>query len=176
MKKKIATVGALVLAVSLSLFIYNEIIAKSFRYSTPLEAFEKSGPRNAEVVDILEDQEVALLIYKRKDGAYSDQVIAKDSRGWTPLSMNYKNKRQISQNNGFIYLKEVQGKNIVLIVTTVETDENFPVISDSINSEFLYSSYKLDNGRKLLYGFLVSEEKLPEDYRIKLGEQEIEVY
>lgn len=92
------------------------------------------------------------------------------------MSINYKNRRQISQDNGFIYLKEVQKKNVVQIVTIVEANENLPAISDSMKSTFLSSSYELDSGRKLLYGFLVSEEKFPDDYKIKLGDQEIPIY
>jgi len=176
MKKKIAVIGVVALVVSLGLFIYNQIIAKAFRYSTPTEAFSNSSQRDSELTDILEDQDVALLIYKKKDGAYSDHVIAKDSRGWVPMSINYKNRRQISQDNGFIYLKEVQKKNVVQIVTIVEANENLPAISDSMKSTFLSSSYELDSGRKLLYGFLVSEEKFPDDYKIKLGDQEIPIY
>lgn len=176
MKKKIATVGALVLAVSLSLFIYNEIIAKSFRYSTPLEAFEKSGPRNSEIVDVLEDKDIAMIVFKKANGASSIHITAKDSRGWTPLSVSYKNKRNLSLSNGFINIKDINGKSIVDVRFVIDVNSNIPTISDSLNSTFLVGTYEYDSGRKLVYGFLVSEEKFPEDYRIKLGEQEIEVY
>ena len=66
MKKKIAVIGVVALVVSLGLFIYNQIIAKAFRYSTPTEAFSNSSQRDSELTDILEDQDVALLIYKKK--------------------------------------------------------------------------------------------------------------
>ena len=176
MKKKIAVIGVVILVISLGNFIYNQIITKAFRYSTPTEAFSNSSQRDAKLMDILEDQEVALLIYKRKDGTYSDHIIAKDSRGWTPLSINYTNRRRISQDNSFIYLKEVNEKAAVQIVTIVESNEDLPVISDSVQSTFLSSSYELDSGRKLLYGFLVLEEKFPDNYKVKLGNQEIAIY
>lgn len=66
MKKKIAVIGVVALVVSLGLFIYNQIIAKAFRYSTPTEAFSNSSQRDSELTDILEDQDVALLIYKKR--------------------------------------------------------------------------------------------------------------
>lgn len=173
MKKKLVfIIVALLLAINLGAVVYHEGIAKSFRYATPAEAFEKSSPRNSEMVDIVEDKDVALVVYKRKDGAYSESVTAKDSRGWTPLSVNYKNKRQITQDDGFFYLKEVQGKNVVLIVTALEAGENLPNISDNVNSAFHVNAYECDSGRKILYGFLVSEEQLPDDYKIIMGNDE----
>lgn len=176
MKKRIAIIGVVVLVVGFGFFIYNQIIGKTFRYSTPTEAFVNSNLRNAELMDILEDKDVALLIYKRKDGAFSDQVIAKDTLGWTPLSMNYKNRGKKSLDNGFIYYKEVQGKYVVQIVAKVEAGEGFPAVSDNLDSEFLSSSYELGSEKKLFYGFFVSDEKIPDNYKIFLGDQEIVIF
>ena len=176
MKKKIAIVSALVLAVSLSLFIYNEIIAKSFRYSTPLEVFEKSSPRNSEIIDILEDKDIAMIVFKKNNGASSIHITAKDSRGWTPLSVNYKNKRNLPLSDGFINVKDKKKKSIVDVRFVVDVNSNIPTISDSLNSTFLVGTYEYDSGRKLVYGFLVSEEKFPDNYRIKLGDQEVAIY
>lgn len=171
-KKKILVVCTVALAISLIAFVYQQIIVKAFRYSTPEEAFSHSRQRDCELMDILKDRDVALQIYKQKDGTYSDSIITKDSRGWTPLSSDHKNKRQTLQDNGFVYQKEVQGKTVIQVVIIVKADEDLPTISDNIRSVFLSGSYELADGEKLLYGFSVSQKELPDNYRIKLGNRE----
>lgn len=174
MKKKIVFITAVViLAVSFGLFAYKTFVAGLFRYTTPTEAFFHSCPRGSELIDIIEDQDVALVIYKNKEGSYSDRILAKDARGWTPLSVNYKKWKQVQQDNGFVYLKEVQGKNVVQIVLVIKAGEEAPVISDSQGSAFFSGTYPLEDGGKILYGFLVLGEKVPDDYRVKLGDQEV---
>ena len=174
MKNKIVVISAVVLVVSLGYFFYNQVVAKAFRYATPMESFSKSGQRGSELVDILEEKDVALIIYKKKNGAYSSHIVAKDSRGWTPLSVNYRNRQEIMQKDVIINVKEVQKKIVVQIVDIAGADEDIPIISDSVKSTFLSRSYEFDGGVKLFYAFLVLEE-LPDDYRIKLGDQEIAV-
>lgn len=176
MKKKIALIATMVLVVGFGIFSYEKFVGEVFRYSTPKEAFSDSSQRDSELVDIVEDQGVALLIYKNKEGSYSDHILAKDSRGWTSLFINYKNRKQILQDNGFVYLKEVQGKNVVQIVLVVKADEELPTISDSQKSSFFTSSYPLEDGGKIFYGFLVLGEKIPDDYKIKLGDRQVTVY
>lgn len=176
MKKKIAVTCIVFLAISFSFFFYKQIISKTFRYQTPAEVFSNSNQSNSELIDILEEKDVALLIYKNKNGTYSDHITAKDSDGWTPLSINYKSSREIFEDNGFIYLKEVDGKYVVQVVLLINPNETLPEISDSINSDFLLSSFEFDDKRKLLYGFLVSEDKFPDNYKIMIGSKEISIY
>ena len=176
MKKKIAVLSTLVLTVCLSMFIYNEIIAKLFRYSTPLEAFEKSSPRNSQIIEILEDKDVAMVVFKKANGASSIHITAKDNHGWTPLSVSYQNKRKLSLSNGFINIKDINEKSVVDVRLVIDINSNIPMISDSLNSTFLVGRYEYDSGKKLVYGFLVSEEGFSDDYRIKIGEQEIPIY
>ena len=173
MKKKIAIVSTLVLAVSLSLFIYNEIIAKSFRYQTPEESFEKSSSHK--LVEILEENDIALVIYKNEKGVYSDHVIVKDNRGWSPLTVNYRNKKVVSRKEGFFYVKEIENKYVVEIVTIRESAEDIPSIGDNLYSEFVIRSYETNTGRRLVYGFLVTSDKISEGYSILLDGQEIPI-
>ena len=92
------------------------------------------------------------------------------------MSINYKSSREIFEDNGFIYLKEVDGKYVVQVVLLINPNETLPEISDSINSDFLLSSFEFDDKRKLLYGFLVSEDKFPDNYKIMIGSKEISIY
>lgn len=175
MKKKLAIIGSLVLIISLSIFIYNEIIAKSFRYQTPEESFEKSSSHKSELVEILEENDIALVIYKNEKGVYSDHVIVKDNRGWSPLTVNYKNKKVVSRKEGFFYVKEIENKYVVEIVTIRESAEDIPSIGDNLYSEFVIRSYETNTGRRLVYGFLVTSDKISEGYSILLDGQEIPI-
>ena len=176
MKKKIAIVSIIVLIIGSAFLIYNQVIEKSFRYQTAKESFEKSGPRNSELVEILEEKSIALVIYKRNDGVYSDHIIAQDDRGWSPLTVNFRDKKMVSNKEGFFYVKEIQNKYVVEIVTVIESTEDIPVIVDNLNSEFVIRYYEMDTGRKLVYGFLVTDEELSKGYSIILDGQKVSIF
>lgn len=173
MKKRFLT-GIIILFIVLTPLLYNNIFNEFVRFSTPKEAFLKSEQRNTELVNILEDNDIALLIYK-ENGTYSNSIIEKDSRGWTSLSIHYNNKKEIMYDKGFIYIKEIQGKFVIQTVTTIEKNEGVPTITDTENSEFLLELCELSNGRKILYGFSVFNENFQDGYMIKIGEETISI-
>lgn len=174
-KKNIILICIIFFIATLGFFIYDQYISKSLRYSSPSESFEHSSPRGTKLVEILECDNTALLIYEQ-NGTFSAKVIAEDNRGWTPMSLEYRNKRKVTLDSGFIYVKEVENKIAVQVITIVEGNKGIPAISDNINSSFLLRSYNLDSGRCLVYGFLVSNDVLPKDYKIMIDNLEISVY
>lgn len=173
MKKKISLIVALILLISLGYFMYKGVIVNSFRYSTPEEAFQKSSPQGSELVDILEDKDIALLIYKKSNGVFSDTIIRKDQRGWPPISVVYHPQSDILSSCGFVYSWNIKNKYVVEVVSSIKKNSQPPIITDSLKSEFLLGVYESSNDEKLVYGFLVSEEKFPDDYKVIIGEEEI---
>lgn len=172
MKKRIAIIASLVLIVSLCYFGYN-ITIKSIRYATPIQSFEKSCPANSVLVDTLEDNGIAMLIYKKRNGASATHIISQNQNGWTSVLTDYKNIKQVMQDDGFINYKIVEGKYVIDIQLVVDDDKE---ICDSLNSSILTGLYNLDSGRKLFCALLVTHEKLPDDYRIFFDNQEISIY
>lgn len=173
MKKKIIVVAICVLVLGLGIYTYKEIIVKSFRYSTAIEAYEKSCPSGAELLDIVESHDIAMIIYRRKDGVLSDHIIAKDDRGWSTLYVTLNNAKNRMTDNGFFYIKEIQGKSVVHFLTSTEQNSPIPSVSDSLNSIFTLKSFDANGGGKVVYGFLVIEGALPDGYSILLDDTEI---
>lgn len=178
MKRVIGVISVILLIISFSSFIYNSFISPMFRYQTPAESFEKSCPRNSKLIDIIEDENLALLIYLEKDGAFCEEIIIKDNRGWTPMSTNMKfnNIKEIYLNDQFIFLKQIDDRYVVEISILADINENIGVISDSIGSTFITKTYELNSNRKIIYGLLVLDESFPDEYKIFLGDEEIEVF
>ncbi|MBE6904627.1 MAG: hypothetical protein E7480_08505 [Ruminococcaceae bacterium] len=173
MKKIVIIIFILAFVVSVSFFIYNEIVADAFRYSTPEEAFEKSKPYNARLVDVFEDFNVAMLVYKRSDGAFSDHIIFKEERGWTSLKVTFARKQFHALTDGFVDAKTIQGKTIVTFRFLLAKEEQIPTISDSLNTSFNSGSYEANSGRILVCGFGVLQQDFTDDYTLYIGEQKI---
>lgn len=171
----ISTIAVIILIISAGYYVYTEIIAKSFRYESPTESFEKTGPKEAELLDILEDKDVALVTYRRKDGVLSYKLIAKDNRGWAPMTVNYRNMHHRMNKIGFSDIKKVEDKYVVIISASSLSDGILP-ITDSLGSAFYIKTYDANGGGKVTYGFLVSEEEFPKDYKVIIGDEEIAMY
>ena len=178
MKKQILIISicACILAIVLGTTIYNEVIAKSFRYSTPEESFEKSSPHNTELVDIIESDNIALVLYKNKEGTFFERFIAKDERGWTPLSVSYPDKKEKMEDDVFYEIKVIQNKNIIRVETIIEKDHDIPIITDSLDSKFINRSYELVSGRILVVGLLVIENQFPDHYNVIVKDKVITIY
>lgn len=177
MKKK--TVIMIIVAVIIFLVptVYNKVINSVIRYETPEESFEKSSPRGNELIEVLEDKGIALLIYKENDYELWNKIIAKDSRGWSPLTLEYKSKKSKITEKGFVDLREINGKYVVDVMTSTEDKENITgIISDSLNSEFMIYSYEFGENKITISGLLVSEEKFPDDYKVIIDGLEVPLY
>lgn len=172
----ISSIAVLILVISAGYYVYTEIVAKSFRYDSPTESFEKTGPKKAELLDIFEDKDVALVTFRKKDGVLSYQVVAKDNRGWTPMTVVYWDKRHIVKSKNIFNINEVQGKYVVIAMIGDINGKPVPFITDSLESIFFIGTYDTNGGGKLSYAFLVSEEAFPEDYTIIVGDEEIAMY
>ena len=173
MKRIVIIISILVFIVSAIYFIYNEIIVDTFRYPSPEEAFEKSKPYNASLVDVFEDSDVAMLVYKRQDGAFSDHIIFKEARGWTSLEVTLARKQFHALTDGFVDTKTIQDKTIVTFRFLLAHENKIPTISDSLNTSFKIGSYESNSGRILVCGFGVLQQDVTDDYTVYIGEQEI---
>lgn len=175
-KQTIVMIIALVI-ICLAPTIRNKIMNSVIRYETPEESLKKSGPRGADLVDVFEDKGIALVIWKEKDGVFSDEIIAKDNRGWTTLTVTYKDYKKTRFDNGFVCIKEIKGKYVVEVMIIVREDEGVPnSIVDNLESKFILNSYTIQSGGKIVYGLLVSEEKFPDDYKVIIDGLEVPLY
>lgn len=174
-KQKIIMIIALI-AICLSPTIKGKIVNSVFRYETPQEAFEKSGPRRNELVAVLEDNGVALLIYKKNGYEFYNKIIAKDSRGWAPLSLEYKSKKDKMTEKGFVDLLKINGKYVVHIMTGAKNGENISdMIYDNLGSEFLIHINEFPSGELSISALLVLDE-IPDDYKVIIDDLEISMY
>ena len=64
---------------------------------------------------------------------------------------------------------------MVLIATSIEADETI-TITDSLQSSFQMKVYPTELGDKIVYGLLVREEPLPEDYRVAWDGIEVKMF
>lgn len=176
MKKKVIAIIAIVCLVgSLCGLLYNTFLIRVFRYDTPEEAFKRNNPHHYELVDKVEDKDAAVFVYKKNESSFSSCTVVKDSRGWSaPVEfMNgFFGGRAKKIPTGFAYVKEFKGKYILETNSMISSDEEFPTISDSLDSEFIFKAYSLGNS-KLQCGFLIRDEAFPEDYVIKVNGEEI---
>lgn len=171
MKKNIVAIGIVLVVVSLLAVFYNQVIAKSFRYDTPAESFFHSREWGDTLVHVLEEKDVAMVISCNREGENASYIIAKDNRGWEPLSVTYSNKREVPLENGVAQIKDVQGKNVVRAVVITQADATL-VISDSMNSAFSTYQHTSKSGMKIWYALLVLEQELPEDYEVKIEQKQ----
>ena len=175
MKKKVIliSISIFIFIVSASYLIYNEIVVDALRYSSPEEAFEKSKPYDASLVDVFEDSDVAMIVYKRSDGAFSDHIIFKEDRGWSSLKVTPTRKQFHALTDGFIDTKTIQGKTIITFRFLLAQDNQKPAVSDSFNTPFVVSSYKSNSGRIFVCGFGVLQQDFANDYTIYIGEEKV---
>lgn len=179
MKKKYQPIAIILvfLVISVGYYVFTQYVPELFRYQTAKESFEKSASSNElELVEIIECQSIAFIIYKNPDNSFSNCVIAKDSRGWMSMHANQGIRKDVAIDDGFLYFHEVKGKYISRIVMIVDASMDIPTISDNAESDFLIRYYELKNGRKIIYAFAVLDENFPNDYRILIGNEEITRY
>lgn len=164
--------GAIFILSDIGILIYKQI-AKTIRYDTPEESFEKSAPYGSELVNILEVDDFALVVYKNRKDAYSDKIISNDGNGWDSFLKSHKQIKSIMDEVGFIDVIKINNKYIVVL--SLASNDSDSKISDSINSEFMFDSYDISGGRNLLYAISVIGEEFPEDYTISINNREISV-
>lgn len=164
--------GAIFILSDIGVLIYKQI-AKTIRYDTPAESFEKSAPFGSELADILEVDNFALVSYKTRKNAYSYKIISNDGNGWDSFLKSYEEVKHIMDDAGFIDVIKIDNKYIIMLRLV---GEDSYVVGDSIESEFMSVSYDISDiagDRSLLYAFSVIGEELPENYTISIDDREI---
>lgn len=148
----------------------------SVRYETPEESFEKSAPRGTELVEILEDNGIALVIYKKNNGEFTTEIISQNQKGWSPIHMEYNYKKSKITDKGVVYLSIIDEKYVVHVSTLVKKEDNFEnIIYDSLDSKFILCSYEFGD-MVSVEGLLVIEGAFPDDYKVTIDGLEISLY
>lgn len=173
MKKKVPAIIAVFLVIGVGYFFLTRYIPAIFRYQTPEESFQKNAPSDWSLIEIQEDQDVALILYQDENSTFSSKIIAKDSRGWTSIYAPQKTKKTVPIDRGFLYIQEIQGKQIVKIVAFEDADTEIPAISDSAESNFSTVICEVASGRIFHHSFAVINPPITEDYYIIIGTQKI---
>lgn len=177
MKKKTVIMILAAVIVFLVPTIYSKVINTALRYETPEESFKKSGPKGSELVNVLEDNGVALVVYKKIDGVVTMEMIFQSQRGWEPLNMEYSYKKSKMTDKGVVYLSIINGKYIVHVSTMIKNvDTSEFTICDNMGSQFMTCSYEFGDDVISVEGLLVSEEKLPDDYKVIIDGLEVPLY
>ena len=169
-KKKAYIVSVVIVIIaSVSIAIICNVVANNRRYSSSLEAFEKGAPKGSELVEILEDKDVAMIKYKESAHKYATRFIYKDDKGWTQMDYNGIKEKSYQLPGGVhVIIGKTENKSIVEVFPAEGAFSEPLTISDNKNSNFVIS----DNSA-FTCGFTVFDGDLPDDYKLYVGNQEI---
>ena len=166
--------GAIFILSDIGVLIYKQI-AKTIRYDTPAESFEKSAPFGSELIDILEVDDFALVVYKKRNNASTFQVIAENDSKWDSMTVEYKNIKQLKAQNSIADIKYIDGKYIIILTVLCEENESVQV-RDSLNTEFNMISYDSAGDKYLSFFLGVVAEDSIQDYKIWVNNEELTVF
>lgn len=173
-RKLLMLLGGVLLAVGVFLLIYSAVSNKLVRYSTPQEAFQKSAPSGAEMLDILEAENAAFVIYKDGNRIDYDTVMIKDAWGWPSISANLLETKTVSIENGVVSYWCVQDMNVLKVVVVDTTGEYEFSLSDNYGTQTLTGCTSNDD-ITVYYGLLVVEGTLPDNYTLFVGSEAVTV-
>ena len=166
--------GAVFILSDMGVLIYKQI-AKTIRYDTPVESFEKSSPFGSELIDILEVDNFALVVYKKRNNASTFQVIAENDSKWDSMVVEYKNIKLLKAKNSIVDITYIDGKYIIILTVISEENESVQV-RDSLNTEFNMISYDSAEDKYLSFFLGVVAEDSIQDYKIWINNEELTVF
>ena len=166
-------IGGVIFLLSFGNFVYGNL-RKSFKYSTPLESFEKSVSVESELIDIIEMNDIAIVVYKEKGGISTYQVIAQNDGGWDSILHNQKNVKHLMTEYGVIDIIQLHNQYVIAVTMQV-LDGKEPSISDNQNSEFTLVTGNSSSDSSIYYGFAILTDIIPDNYAIWIDSTEIAV-
>ncbi len=168
MKKRVLYCIVLSVLIAFIGFMWTDLL-KSQHYETPEKAFFVQKLKGSKLVDVIEDQDVALLIEQKWDGVFSDHVIFQNEKGWSALKA-MPHFDHVFDEQWSIRYAQVQGKYVmVLILLHTET----PSVQDSLGSDVTVRTYVDTEDITMRYGLIVVDGDLPEDYALYINGQKI---
>ena len=173
MKKRIV-IAVIVFIVFFTLVDVGGLLYNAFRrYDTPEECF-RWNHWGLEPVEVLQENDIALVVYPENPYFFSAELYQKDWRGWSKASYESKNVKSIDIEtaNGFILVDEQNEKTIIWVMLDIENTSSI-VLSDNLNSTFLSTVQYGKDGSTWFHALLVLEEPLPEDYKVWIGDEEL---
>ena len=139
------------------------------KYDTIQEAFEMTVPEDTEFLGAIEDNGIALVNYRQKNGTVTTVLFCNSGDGWQKSHVDVINLVSIS-NSGFIDIHKISDKYVVAIMLAEDT---VPSITDSLGSKFLTKTYITSFQRVGFSALLVSETPFPSDYTIYINDTPI---
>lgn len=103
-----------------NLFLY---FRSAQHYKTPYDSFKNSASSSAQLLKIIEQNDISMVVYAKGDSIFS-HIIVKDNKGWQSLHKKHHTKSKILLENGKGYLKQitVSEKNVFTICLVSEQE------------------------------------------------------
>ena len=167
MKRKYCILSIICAFVVIILFLgFNNIFFQIVRYSTIQESLEKSVPHNVELIDILENKDVALLICE-KEGKYLKSIIFKDEKGWTSFKYSLSPNSELYFDDLYVRIFEINNKKVIDINYINDNEESNVNITDNVNFNIQTSVNSI-----FVDGLIVFDDEIPRDYIITISGRE----
>lgn len=170
-KKKLIFIIAVLAIIFVIQFAFT---GKVKEFSSIEEAcLDVSNDSNA-ILDVLEQEGVALIIYKNPTQVLSVKPIFKDDMIW---SFSSKKERSHIFKNGFVYEGHHQNKVYLYFVISLPQKYDELNVVDNMESEIIYNVYDV-SGQKLLCGLSTLNNPIEQDYQlmVEVDLQEYTVY
>lgn len=166
-KKHTILFCSIVLVAILAQYVYVGVLKNTY-YSTPQQSFELSSPRGAELLEIIQEDDCALVLYE-ESGAITYKVISREEKGWCSLKASSKRSASAKITDGFI--NKFRLNDCTALVGCIVTDKGEPLINDAEGKEMELHMLTTSSNRKSYFWFSVSREESVNNYVIINGQQ-----
>lgn len=165
-KSSILLIGIIILF----LLYFARQIPLFIHYDEPKESFDQSAPKNAELLNILQYEDIAMIIYRSKDNPASYDLIAQTQNGWSSMKKDFFSKSDtfVCNGTGLATLRKINKKYVVTLWFPSEKD---CIVSDSAGTSWQKTSVPYGNGA-MHFALGVIQTDDFKDYHIKIDDQE----
>ena len=113
------------LAILLVIGAVNVWVQYNRSFDSPKESFLKSAPKDAVLLNIVEGDDVAMIIYKTKDSYAMHHIVFKGDHGWTSFNKPvFTSKNTMSLNgNGTLFIWTCNDQKVVTLYSLSKNSE-----------------------------------------------------
>ena len=145
------------------------------RYASPVESLNNCIHKQITVIDVLYEDDLAVVYYQEGKGTYSTSLVLKDERGWLPPEGSLFNlQKMIQVNDGSVIVRNISGRYVVTCQLLYDFGETVPEITHSSIKSLQQKTYTKQSGKNVRHMAVCSfDGSLPENYRIWIGDEEV---
>ncbi len=164
-RKWILLIGLILLLMIVSIGV-REVRFHLYRYDSPAEALADSEEHDSQLVDVLQREDIALVVYQNDAGTFGTEFVFRDARGWTPMMHRYLFDRTRLFGYGRARQIYVDGRYAVDFIVMSEQALKVSSITDEAGTDYVFGQYATKYGQSILIGFAVTQKEFPDPYTL----------